>query len=208
VQGEGDVIGRLSNFIRLGGCNLRCSFCDTKYSWDEYRVIGIRGIMGGLELPEAARLVTITGGEPLLQRLEPLVSELKRVGYIVLVETNGTIVPSEELLRLVDTWSISPKLSNSCQPGGLPRYSLGWARRARSAYLKFVILNPEKDVPEVSEFLEGSGLGLEVVLQPDGLREDYVEAVRELVDYVVRRRLPYRVLPQLHRLVYGSRRGA
>lgn len=92
IQGEGPQAGRPALFIRLSGCNLRCTFCDTEFD-------------GGIEMPahilfaEAYKilqkhhgdLVVITGGEPLLQNILPLVSYLNTVGTAVSVETAGTV---------------------------------------------------------------------------------------------------------------------
>jgi 7-carboxy-7-deazaguanine synthase len=92
IQGEGKNQGKPSTFIRLAGCNLRCSWCDTRYAQeggeemttDEIfsRVIGLRGL-----------LVCITGGEPLLQGKEllPLLARLWEHGFSIEIETNGTI---------------------------------------------------------------------------------------------------------------------
>jgi len=87
--------GELTTFIRLKGCNLSCTFCDTKYSQDG-KIIGKLGRMRIEEITALSILekVTITGGEPLLQDEVPsLISELLRKGCRVTVETNGTIAP-------------------------------------------------------------------------------------------------------------------
>lgn len=77
-------------FIRLAGCNLRCSFCDTKYAWGKGRKIDIEGIMDKIKGYPCKR-ICITGGEPLLQDLKPLTDVLKQENYWIAVETNGTI---------------------------------------------------------------------------------------------------------------------
>lgn len=195
IQGEGEVIGTPSNFIRLATCNLRCVWCDTKYSWEEGKIMTIPEILSQLDLN--TRVTTITGGEPLLQNIIPLAKELKKLGHKVIVETNGTIKPSEELRKLVDVFSVSPKLSNS---GHKLYYNFkddDWA-----TYYKFVIINTERDLKEVSEFVKAQSIKPEkVILQPDGNREDYANALRELADTVIKFNLPFRVLPQLHRIL-------
>ena len=91
VQGESSYAGVPCTFVRMTGCNLRCSYCDTQYAYTE-----------GSERPEedilreinraGMRLVEITGGEPLLQReVYPLVEKLAETGFKVLVETNGSL---------------------------------------------------------------------------------------------------------------------
>jgi len=192
IQGEGEVIGTPSNFIRLAKCNLRCLWCDTTYSWEKGVSMKIDEIMAQLNM--GVPMTTITGGEPLLQDLVPLASRLKKEGQIVAVETNGTIKPNDELRKLVDVFSVSPKLRNS---GHRINYrGLDWA-----TYFKFVILSRE-DLKEVSEFVKDEGIDpKKVIVQPDGRREDYTEALRQLSLDVMDLGLPFRVLPQLHRIL-------
>jgi 7-carboxy-7-deazaguanine synthase len=197
IQGEGGVIGTPSNFIRLAGCNLRCLWCDTKYSWvrEQGSKTKISEIIGALD--RRIKITTITGGEPLLQDVTPLVRALKTLGHRVIVETSGTIKPKPELRKLVDVFSVSPKLSNS---GFTPKYSFredDWA-----TYYKFVIVKPKEDLNEVEEFVRSQRIpDHKVILQPDGNREDYINALSEIVEEIMRRGLTYRVLPQLHRIL-------
>ncbi len=107
-QGEGLRQGAPTIFVRLAGCDLRCSFCDTAYAWE-----------GGLSMAEAdvaaavlrvrkaypAAWVDVTGGEPLLQNIGPLVRRLRRAGLKVQLETNGC-----RLRRFAADWlTVSPK---------------------------------------------------------------------------------------------------
>jgi 7-carboxy-7-deazaguanine synthase len=90
IQGEGPFAGLPATFIRLGGCNLRCHFCDTDFDLYKCTEIEIEEIVHqALEYSHA--LVVITGGEPFIQYLEPLVSELLGALRIVQVETAGTL---------------------------------------------------------------------------------------------------------------------
>lgn len=212
IQGEGNVVGRPSTFVRMYGCNLTCTWCDTKYSWAEQENAK-EGIdytwMTSEQIFEKvsefdAPLVTITGGEPLLQPLEPLVNDLVNSGYSILIETNGTIKPSKGLQKLVSVWSVSPKTSNA---GFSIKYGkLEWLQNVNDYYLKFVVVNPRKDTREILNFLKERNIDVsKVILQPDGTREDYIDAVKELMDFA-REELQFRVLPQLHRLAWGHKR--
>jgi len=91
IQGESTYAGRPCTFVRLTGCNLRCSYCDTRYAFDEGRVMSVEDIL----LQVRARgvpLVEVTGGEPLFQEACPdLLRALVEEGYEVLVETNGSL---------------------------------------------------------------------------------------------------------------------
>ncbi|BBG24044.1 7-carboxy-7-deazaguanine synthase QueE [Sulfuracidifex tepidarius] len=192
IQGEGEIIGTPSNFIRLARCNLRCLWCDTTYSWEKGIKMGVDEIVSHIR--NEIRMTTITGGEPLLQNLIPLASRLKAEGQRIAVETNGTIKPSDELRKTVDVFSVSPKLRNS---GHRINYGeMDWA-----TYFKFVILNKE-DLKEVKDFVEEHGIDPgKVIVQPDGRREDYIESLRQLSSDVMDLGLPFRVLPQLHRII-------
>jgi 7-carboxy-7-deazaguanine synthase len=92
IQGESTFAGLPCTFVRLSVCNLRCVYCDTKYSYDEGIEMQIDDIVQRVD-SEGVRLVEITGGEPLLQEEETilLIRKLLDKGYEVLVETNGSM---------------------------------------------------------------------------------------------------------------------
>lgn len=90
LQGEGFHSGKAAYFIRLGGCDVGCVWCDVKESWDaeahpQFRVEDI--VNGALEYP--GRLAVITGGEPLMYDLNELTAELKQKGFQTNIETSG-----------------------------------------------------------------------------------------------------------------------
>lgn len=96
IQGEGPYAGQPAVFIRLGGCNLQCSFCDTEF--DSPKQILTKNIIQEVLLLAnnnkqqlVRKLVVITGGEPLLQPIENLSLELIKKKFLVQIETNGTI---------------------------------------------------------------------------------------------------------------------
>ena len=110
IQGESISLGFTAVFVRLAGCSLKCSFCDTKYSWGEGKEVSIKEVLGEIVKYPCKRVV-ITGGEPLEQRNEVsvLVDCLKISKYFVEVETNASISPGLNLLTNVDQWNVSPK---------------------------------------------------------------------------------------------------
>jgi 7-carboxy-7-deazaguanine synthase len=105
IQGESSYAGRPCVFIRLTGCNLRCSYCDTEYAYEEGEETGIDTIVKRISTYECP-LIEITGGEPLIQKETPqLVRRLLNMGYKVLVETNGSLDISkidDRCIRIVD----------------------------------------------------------------------------------------------------------
>ena len=122
IQGEGECIGIRSLFIRTSQCNLRCSWCDTKYSFvptpgakhglDEgHHIRTIDDIIDETKRERVTHVV-LTGGEPTVQPyFVDLVLALKSINIHLTVETNGTIL-HPEVLHLVDLWSIAPKLND------------------------------------------------------------------------------------------------
>ncbi len=90
LQGEGPLTGTPSVFIRLGGCNLACDFCDTEF--ESFHPMSLEEIISQTHaLAGAARLAVITGGEPLRQNIIPLCARLLESGFAVQIETNGTL---------------------------------------------------------------------------------------------------------------------
>lgn len=90
IQGEGPFVGMPAVFIRLGGCNLACNFCDTDF--EDFNILTINNIIEEVEkLTINIKLVVITGGEPFRQPIELLCYKLIDLDYIVQIETNGTL---------------------------------------------------------------------------------------------------------------------
>ena len=103
VQGEGYHTGTPSIFIRFGGCNLSCEWCDTDFSkWDKMTISEIMDVLNQW----SSKRIIYTGGEPAMQKLRPLSDELHSKGYDIAIETNGTIELEE---GLVDWICVSPK---------------------------------------------------------------------------------------------------
>lgn len=90
IQGESTLAGTPCTFIRLSGCNLRCSYCDTRYAYEGGKELSIASLLEAVD-SLGMPLVEITGGEPLIQNgVYTLVDALLNKGYRVMIETNGS----------------------------------------------------------------------------------------------------------------------
>lgn len=171
-QGEGPSAGERAVFLRLAGCNLACSWCDTTYSWDwsrHDRDANSRSAAPTDTATEVARLagphcrlLVFTGGEPLLQQRAAvsMLTELRalRPGLRCEVETNGTLAPAPELSRLVHRYVVSPKLAHSgegaaarIQPDPLRTFA-----EHGPSVLKIVVAGPD-DLPEAAAIADAAG---------------------------------------------------
>ncbi len=217
LQGEGVSMGLPSVFVRLSGCSLACSWCDTAYTWN-WRAYDPKVQAMQLDISDVARRVTpfgtpnvvVTGGEPLLQQqqLIQLARELKQAGKRIEVETSGTISALDELAAHIDQWNVSPKLSNSQNAHHkreIPQAFCEFARRT-NAYFKFVIVEPE-DLTEVDELVRRYAVSTErVLLMPEGRTPAALQARSRWLAEACQHR-GYRFTTRLHVLLWGDERG-
>ncbi len=212
-QGEGPSMGRRCSFLRLSGCNLRCSWCDTPYTWDwsrydpaaERRLFAVDAVSDMISALGTDMLV-VSGGEPLLQqrRLVPLLRRLRMSR--VEVETAGTVVPLDELVPVVTQFNVSPKLDNSGNPESR-RYrpaALEALQATGRAVWKFVACSPA-DLDEVDALVQRHRLA-PVYVMPEGTSAAAITArMHELAPDVLAR--GWNLTTRLHVLLYGNRRG-
>jgi 7-cyano-7-deazaguanosine (preQ0) biosynthesis protein QueE len=215
VQGEGPSLGRRASFVRLGRCNLDCSWCDTPYTWDwerfdpavELATRPVADIVAEIEAT-GVDLVVVTGGEPLLQqrRLQPFLEAAAARGWAVEVETNGTIAPTPATAELVARFNVSPKIANSGvdrERAIVPSALAALLATGRAAF-KFVASSPA-DLDEVQALVDEHGLA-PVWIMPEGTTASAVlEGGRALADEVVRR--GWQLTTRLHVLLWGDARG-
>ncbi|MEO7443685.1 MAG: 7-carboxy-7-deazaguanine synthase QueE [Acidimicrobiales bacterium] len=214
LQGEGPSCGRAAGFVRLARCNLACSFCDSRHSWDwdhydpavELREMPVAEILAKLDAM-AVSLVVVTGGEPLLQQrhLAPLLEQVKTRGWRVEVETAGTVAPTLAD-GLVDQWNVSPKLANSGMPveRRFKPAALAELMATGRAVFKFVVASVD-DLEEIDQLVARHQLE-PVWVMPEGTDSSTVVArLRELAGPVLAR--GWNLTPRLHILVWGDERG-
>ena len=216
LQGEGVSSGAPCVFVRLAQCNLHCSWCDTKYTWDFERYayddeVSERSVAEVAQLVNAAasRRLVLTGGEPLLQQ-RPLKELFARLApdIVVEVETNGTIVPEPAALSRVNQWNVSPKLANAGDPEQfrIRPEALTALRDSGRAYLKLVV-SGERDFAEADALVERLGWPSDhVLLMPEAADREQLRARSCAVADAARAR-SYRFSSRLHLELWGGRRG-
>jgi len=216
LQGEGVSSGAPCIFVRLAQCNLHCTWCDTKYTWDfeRYRYDEEVREQTAAEVAQlvnatTSRRLVLTGGEPLLQQraLKEFFARLAP-DITVEVETNGTIVPEPSALSRVNQWNVSPKLSNAGDPEQfrIRPDALAALRDSGRAYLKLVVDND-------ADFAEADALvarlawpGERVCLMPQAADREQLRARSFAVAEAARAR-SYRFSSRLHLELWGGRRG-
>lgn len=219
LQGEGPAAGRNASFVRFGGCNLSCSWCDSAYTWDGSR-FDLREQITMLTPDEilarmpASPIVIVTGGEPLLNQKNPAFIEflyaLKAQGREVHMETNGTITPRRAVWQYVDQFSVSPKLAHA----GLhkrsqnPALSDGWQalHDVVEAHLKVVVIT-EADVQAAYDMAVAEGWPLNRVwVMPEGVTAEVLNARWPSVsEWATARGI--NASHRLHVLAWGDERG-
>ena len=221
IQGEGELTGIPSVFVRTSGCNLRCRWCDTKYSsWTpEGENVDIEELVERV-CSYPARHVVITGGEPMIAKdIKEFVDLLKQSGKHITIETAGTIAPNGIQCDLA---SISPKLSDSTPEKG--EISEEWIERHDSTridhdilnewidsyefQLKFVVSRREEinEVKCIIDKIESDILPEKVLLMPEGTDSETIHSRYDMLVDLCKEN-GFRMCNRLHLNLFGNTRG-
>lgn len=211
LQGESTHAGLPCVFVRLTGCNLRCAWCDSEYTFHGGRKMTIEEVRSEvLRLSPGGGLVEITGGEPMLQECEvvPLMQHLLEDGYKVLLETSGERplegVPAE-VVKIVDV-----KCPDSGEPNTFHMKNL--EALTASDEIKFV-LSTRADYEFACDFTKDHQLAdrVHAVLFSPAFRKDATGArdsshclldPRELAEWMIADNVPARLGLQLHKFIW------
>ena len=196
IQGESSHAGRPCIFIRLTGCNLRCVWCDSEYTFTGGESMSIDGILERIR-SWPTRLVEVTGGEPLAQKESfELVRRLCDEGYEVLIETSGSI----------DTTPVDPRatiiLDVKC-PGSGEEVKNFWPNLARlreQDEVKFVIAD-RTDYDYALRVIRERGLDPASVLFSPAWG---IMPIRELAEWMLADGVQARLQTQLHKHIWGE----
>jgi organic radical activating enzyme len=222
IQGEGPSTGRRCGFLRLGGCNLSCHWCDTPYTWD-WKGISDAGIpydprveltrqetdkVAAQLLALGVDLIVVTGGEPLSQqgRLLPLLEILAGADVRVEIETNGTITPSDRLVASGTRFNVSPKLSHAGDPQHrrIRPEALRRLNGTEGVAFKFVCRSTD-DLDEVAQLEKELALN-PIWIMPEGRSAEQIShGLAVLADEVVNR--GWSLSTRLHVLAWNDKRG-
>jgi len=200
LQGESRHIGLPTAFVRLTGCPLRCTYCDTTYAFTGGQYMSVADILNHVS-DYMPRYVTVTGGEPLAQKnCIPLLNALCDSGYEVSLETSGALDISgvdERVMRVVD---IKTPASGEIEKNRWENLEL----LNRHDEIKFVLCD-ENDYQWAWKILQQYRLAEKcaVVFSP---AHNVLDAT-QLAGWILRDRLPVRMLLQLHKLLWNSAQG-
>lgn len=202
IQGESTYAGLPCIFIRLSGCNLRCLWCDTPYAQDmeEGYDLSIEDILKEIR-KFRCHLVEITGGEPLIQgETRSLINRLMASGYTVLLETNGS-VSLKDIDPLV-TKVVDVKCPGTGQGGSFLMENLDFITPGDE--IKFVIRD-RGDYEFARRFVEERlrGKADKILFSPAHPEMN----PEELARWILEDGLKVRLQPQIHKYIWGDRRG-
>jgi len=199
LSGEGVNVGLPMTLVRLYGCNLRCSFCDSKYSYTDSEYVE-RNVKDVFTTTPWKKLVLITGGEPLLQlsAVVKLVKHLRLKDISVEVETNGSIAPPT-WYNLVDSWSADIKCPSSGMCG---KSRLDWLGMRRCDQVKFVVAT-EDDLEFARKTVNGRRLEPTILISP--VYPWAAEWLKRCVTFCLQ--YDFRLSLQQHKIIFGNKRG-
>lgn len=197
IQGESSYAGRPCVFIRLTGCNLRCSYCDTQYAYEEGEELEIAEVVDRVSEYQCPR-IEVTGGEPLIQEETPaLIQQLLNEGYEVLLETNGSQDISKVDDRCVKVVDIKCPGSGEADQNDLKNLN----RLSEKDEVKFVIGDRE-DYEYAKRILDL------MVSNPSKVKSVHFSPVfgklqpRILSDWILKDHLDVRLHLQLHKVIW------
>jgi 7-carboxy-7-deazaguanine synthase len=210
IQGESSFAGRPCIFVRLAGCNLRCSWCDSEYTFTGGYKLSEDEVVAEIEKLAPVKLIEFTGGEPLLQEREviPLMDRLLRGGYELMIETSGER-PVENVPKAVHK-IIDVKCPGSGESGRFRMTNL--ASLTERDEVKFVITNRD-DYEFARDFIRDNALEGRVggillspafskTPTPERTTENCLLDPRELVEWMLADGLDARLSLQIHKYIW------
>lgn len=200
IQGETSRSGLPTYFIRLTGCPLRCTYCDTGYAFNAGSKMSFEEILSKLNR-DTTKYITITGGEPLSQKnVQSLMKELCDLNYSVSLETSNAITIEDVDSRVSIILDIKTPGSMESDKNLISNYS----KLKKSDELKFVICN-QKDFEWAVDYIKKNNLSsiCPIVFSPSYNQMP----LSELADLILKNSLNVRLQTQLHKTIWGEVNG-
>ncbi len=199
IQGEGILLGTPTIFIRTTGCNLRCEYCDTKYSYENGREYTVEEILDEIK-KYSCKYVCVTGGEPLIQEdLYDLVKSLEDKKYKICLETNGSIFIKKlaKFKNVVISLDIKCPSSNMDKKMNLENISY----LKKNDQIKFVISN-KNDYNFAKKITNSYKIISNIYFQPV-----WGFDIKKLVNWILEDCLDVKLGIQLHKIIWGNLKG-
>lgn len=200
IQGETSRSGLPTYFIRLTGCPLRCTYCDTGYAFNAGSKMSFEEILSKLNR-NTTKYITITGGEPLSQKnVQSLMKELCDLNYSVSLETSNAITIEDVDSRVSIILDIKTPGSLESDKNLISNYS----KLKKSDELKFVICN-QKDFEWAVDYIKKNNLSsiCPIIFSPSYNQMP----LSELADLILKNSLNVRLQTQLHKTIWGEVNG-
>lgn len=214
IQGEGPFMGRPCYFVRFGGCNLSCSWCDTPYSTGQHGIplstvpkLTIKEVVQ--QIPGDS-LVILTGGEPLMHQRRNwwtlLLNQLKKKGCSIHVETNGTLTPTRSTDIAVSHYSVSPKIGVEMVNKRHKPTLAQWGEYRHKACLK-VVVTENVNTDFIHDLAVGHGFSpSDIWLMPEGATaEELAPRWKPVADTAAKN--GWNASHRLHALAWGDSKG-
>jgi len=199
MQGEGKWTGLPNIFIRTTGCNLRCSFCDTKYAYENGEELTIEQIKNKIKKYKCNH-ICITGGEPLIQKdITYLINELLKESYTIGIETNGSInikpiIEKEKLMISCDIKCPSSKMHKEMVFENIQMLE-------KKDQLKLIIQD-KKDYDYAKKIIQKYRPKCTVFFQPV-----YNTNITKLAEWILEDNLDVELGLQIHKILWGETKG-
>jgi len=198
IQGESTFAGLPCIFIRFAGCNLRCKYCDTKFSYDTEFSLESEEILQKIKTYYPVKLVEITGGEPLLQNeIYDLIESLHKNNFKILLETNGSISMKhvqQYVIKIVDV-----KCPGSGYEDSFLKENLKYIDSKKDE-IKFV-LSDRNDFDWAKDFIRKFNLENYKIIYSAVFEKLFPEI---LAEWILEDKLKIRMQLQMHKYIWGK----
>lgn len=208
IQGEGLYVGQMQTFVRFYGCNLRCAFCDETRK-NRFKEYSIEQLVEAV-IKKNNKVVSLTGGEPLLYAgfLKEVLPKLKKKGFIVFLETNGTLKNKLlEIIGFLDIISMDIKIPSSTKDKACWKAHSDFLKASggKEVFVKVVITNrtTAADIKKAVSLIERVNKAVSFILQPVTVnnRIQKIRRAEEFLGIADSRLDNARLIPQVHKIL-------